>query len=78
VEVEVHAESDNRGLFCGQAEVPNYSSLAYIVIFDSDAPDSDLQRVADEADERSPYLQVFRKSLTLHREIRLVRSAAAA
>jgi len=78
VEVELRAESDVRGLFSGQAEVPNYSALGYVVTFDSDAPESDLQRVLDEADERSPDLQLFRTPQNLSREMRVVRTAAAA
>lgn len=78
VEVEVQVDADLRGMFCGQAEVPNYSRLAYLVSFDSDAPESDLQRVLDEADERSPYLQLFRKSLSVSRTMRVVPTAAVA
>jgi uncharacterized OsmC-like protein len=78
IEVELRADADIRGMFCGQAEVPNYRELSYIVTLDSDAPEGDLLRVLDEADERSPYLQIFKKTQTLHREIRLVRTAAAA
>ncbi|WP_291995520.1 OsmC family protein [Candidatus Accumulibacter sp. ACC003] len=77
VEVELRAEADLRGLFCGQAEVPNYRSLAYLVTFDSDASDSELQRVLDEADERSPDLQLFTKPQSLSREMRVIRTAAA-
>jgi uncharacterized OsmC-like protein len=78
VAVELRADADVRGLFCGQAAVPNYKSLAYFVTIDSDAPEGDLLRVLDEADERSPYLQLFRKSQSLSREVRAVRTAAAA
>ncbi len=58
--------------------MPNYRSLAYLVTFDSDAPESDLQRVIDEADERSPDLQLFRKAQSLSREMRVLRPAAVA
>lgn len=78
VEVELRADVDIRGLFCGQAEVPNHAALAYLVTFDSDAPESDLQRVLDEADERSPDLQLFKKPQSLSREMRVTRTAAAA
>lgn len=78
VEVELRADMDGRGLFCGQAEVPVYSDLTYIVTIDSDAPEGDLLRVLDEADERSPYLQLFKKPQSLRREIHLVRTAVAA
>lgn len=78
VEVELRADSDVRGIFCGQAEAPIYSNLTFTVTLDSDAPESDLVRVLDEADERSPYLQLFRTPQTVKREMRLVRSAVAA
>lgn len=78
VEVELHAEVDNRGIFCGQAQAPIYSSLTYIVTVDSDAPEADIQRVLDEADERSPYLVLFRTPQVLRREMHLVRGEALA
>lgn len=78
VEVELQADSDVRGLFCGQAQAPIYSDLAYVVTIDSDAPEADLLRVLDEADERSPYLQLFKRPQTLRREMHITRKAAAA
>jgi uncharacterized OsmC-like protein len=78
VEVELCAQVDIRGLFCGQAEVPNYGALAYLVTFDSDAPESALQRVLDEADERSPDLHLFRNSQSLSREMRVLPTVAVA
>ena len=78
IEVELRADVDIRGLFSGQAEVPNYGALAYLVTFDSDASESDLQRVLDEADERSPELQLFTNPPRLSREMRVVPTAAVA
>jgi uncharacterized OsmC-like protein len=78
VEVELRADSDLRSLYCGRTELPDYSALAFVVTLDSDAPESDLQRMLDEADERSPILRLFKASQRLHREVRVVRAAAAA
>ena len=78
LEVELRADSDVRGIFCGQEEAPIYSELAYVVTIDSDASEADLLRVLDEADERSPYLQLFKRPQTLRREMRIAQKTAAA
>lgn len=78
IKVELHTAIDNRGIFCGQAEVPIYADIAYVVTVDSDAPDADIERLLDEADERSPYLSLFRTPQKLRREIKIVRTAMAA
>lgn len=78
VEVELRADGDHRGLFRGQAQVPSYSGFTYIVTVDSDAPEADIQRVLDEADERSPYLAVFQTPQVLRREMKIVRADAVA
>jgi len=78
VEVELRAQMDHRGIFCGQAQAPTYSGLTYIVTVDSDAPEADLQRVLDEADARSPYLFLFQTPQVLRREMKMVRSPALA
>jgi uncharacterized OsmC-like protein len=78
IEVELHADSDLRGIFCGQAAAPIYSDLAFVVVVDSDAPESDVLRVLDEADERSPYLNLFRKAQPVRREVRIQRATATA
>ena len=78
VVVELHTSVDNRGIFCGQAEVPIYGDIAYVVTIESDAPQADILRLLDEADERSPYLNLFRRPQSLRREIRQVRTTAVA
>ena len=78
LEVELRADADVRGIFCGQQEAPIYSDLAYVVTIDSDASEADLLRVLDEADERSPYLQLFKRPQSLRREMRIAQKTAAA
>jgi uncharacterized OsmC-like protein len=74
VQVELRSDMDLRGIFCGMATTPAYNGITYIVTVESDAPEADIQRVLDESDERSPYLDVFRRPQKLRREIRIVRS----
>ena len=77
IAVELHTEADLRGLFCGQAEVPVYSNIRYAVTIDSDASDADIERLIDEGDARSPYLNLFRTAQTVQREVTLRRTAPA-
>ena len=77
IAVELHTEADLRGLFCGQAEVPVYSSIRYTVTIDSDASDADIERLINEGDARSPYLNLFRTAQTVQREVTLRRTAPA-
>ncbi len=73
VRVELRSEQDFRGIFCGMASVPSYNSIVYAVTVESDAPEADVLRVLDEADARSPYLEVFRNPQPLRRETKIVR-----
>jgi uncharacterized OsmC-like protein len=74
VQVEVQADIDLRGIFCGIATVPAYNGIAYVVTVESDAPEADILRVLDESDARSPYVDVFRRPQSLRRESKIVRS----
>jgi uncharacterized OsmC-like protein len=74
VQVELQADIDLRGIFCGIATVPTYNGITYIVTVESDAPEADVQRVLDESDARSPYVDVFRRPQSLRRESKIVRS----
>ncbi|HUJ85679.1 MAG TPA: OsmC family protein [Burkholderiales bacterium] len=74
VRVELHADVDLRGIFCGMATVPAYNGIIYVVTVESDAPEADIMRVLDEADARSPYVDVFRRPQSLRRETKILRS----
>ncbi|HME40713.1 MAG TPA: OsmC family protein [Steroidobacteraceae bacterium] len=74
VQIELQADMDLRGIFCGMTTVPAYNGITYVVTVDSDAPESDIRRVLDEADARSPYMEVFRRPQSLRRETKIVRS----
>lgn len=73
VRVELHSELDLRGIFCGMSTVPIYNGITYVVTVDSDAPEAEIERLLDEADARSPYLNVFRFPQSLRRETKIVR-----
>jgi len=74
VQVEMRADTDLRGIFCGMAAVPTYNGITYVVTVESDASEADILRVLDEADARSPYVDVFRRPQPLRREAKIVRS----
>lgn len=71
VEVEVQADFDD-GAFFGVSDAhPGYLEVRYEVSVTSDAPLEDLQRVADAADARSPYYDVFNRPQTIQRSLRV-------
>jgi uncharacterized OsmC-like protein len=74
VQIELQADIDLRGIFCGIATVPAYNGITYVVTVESDAPEADILRVLDESDARSPYVDVFRRPQSLRRESKIVRS----
>jgi uncharacterized OsmC-like protein len=75
IDVEVQAEYDTRGLF-GVGEVePGYREIRYVVTVKSEAPETAIRRVLDEADSHSPYHAVFSRPHELRRELRIERAA---
>lgn len=72
VEVEVQADYDDGALY-GTADVPpGYLEVRYTVTVESNAVETDIMRVLDEADEHSPYLDVFRRAQPCRRSARIV------
>ncbi len=72
LEVEVQADYDARGHY-GVADVtPGYTEVRYVVTIESEAPESDILKMLDEADARTPYLNVFAEPQPVRREVRLV------
>ena len=75
VAVEVHADTDTRGLL-GIAEIPaGYSDIRYVVSITSSAPPEDIIRVLDTAEGHSPYIDVFRRPHELRRIVRIATPA---
>jgi uncharacterized OsmC-like protein len=75
VAVEVHADTDTRGLL-GIAEVPaGYTDIRYVVSLTSPAPPADIIRVLDTAEGHSPYMDVFKCPHALRRIVHIATPA---
>jgi uncharacterized OsmC-like protein len=76
LEVEVRADYDVRGEYGLDAEIPAvYRALTYTVTVESPAPEADVLRVLDDADARSPWLQMYLRPVPARREVRFTRTA---
>lgn len=72
VEVEVQADYDAGGHY-GVAEVAaGYSQVRYVVTIESDAPEQEILRLLEIADERASYHDVFKRPVELRREVRIL------
>lgn len=72
LEVEVQADYDDGVLFgTVEAVPPGYLEVRYTVTVDSEAPEQDILRVLDEADNHSPYLDVFSRGQTCIRKVQI-------
>jgi hypothetical protein len=69
--VDVEADYDARGQYGVNESPAGYTALRCIVYVDSDSPPDEVFRMLDEADRRSPYLDVFRRAIPVVRETRI-------
>jgi len=75
--VDVEADYDDGAMFGTADDVPpGYTQVRYTVTVESRAPEADIVRMLDEADARSPYLDVFRRAQPCVRRVH-VRAAVA-
>jgi uncharacterized OsmC-like protein len=76
IEVEIQADYDDGALFGTAAKEipPGYLEIRYSVTIDSDAPEQDIIKMLGEADEHSPYLDVFRRGQACRRQVNIVSS----
>jgi uncharacterized OsmC-like protein len=73
LEVEIQADYDDGVLFGTVQQVPpGYLEVRYTVTVDSEAPEEDILRVLNEADKRSPYLDVFSRAQKCIRQVHIV------
>ena len=72
IEVEVQADYDDGALFGVSDSPPGYLDVRYTVTVESAAPAADIERVVDEGDAHSPYLDVFSRAQTCRRSLRIV------
>jgi uncharacterized OsmC-like protein len=77
LQVEVQADYDSRG-YHGAADVPaGYRQVRCIVTVESDAPEADVVALLDEADQHSPYRDVFTRAMDVRREVKFVNLKSA-
>lgn len=74
IEVEIQADYDDGALFgtAGADVPPGYLGIRYSVTVDSDASEADIIKMLDEADQHSPYLDVFRRGQTCLRQVNII------
>ncbi|HEY2347703.1 MAG TPA: OsmC family protein, partial [Puia sp.] len=73
IEVEVQADYDDGALFgTAPAVPPGYLEIRYVVAIESEAPEETILQLLDEADKHSPYLDVFKRSQTCRREVKII------
>ena len=73
IEVEVQADYDDGALFGTSVDVPpGYLEIRYVVTIESEATEETLMHLLDEADNHSPYLDVFKRSQTCLREVKII------
>jgi len=71
IEVEVQSDYDDGVLFGTSQGHPGYSEVRYIVSVKTDAPEADVLRVLDDADVKSPYLDVFARAQPCKRTVKI-------
>jgi len=73
LEVEVQASYDDGPLFGANEEVPpGYLQVKYIVRIESEAAEETILKLLDEADQHSPYLDVFARGQHCIREVKII------
>jgi hypothetical protein len=73
LEVELEADYDDGALFGSAAPdvPPGYLEIRYKVRVQSNASEEDILQLLDEADSKSPYLDVFRRAQTCKRSVEI-------
>ena len=72
LEVEVQADYDDGALLGTSNVAPGYIEVRYTVTIESEAAEEDILKMIDEADQHSPYLDVFSRGQTCKREVHIV------
>jgi hypothetical protein len=72
IEVEIQADYDDGALFGVSQNPAGYLDVRYVVTVESPASEHDVRRALDEGDAHSPYLEVFRRTQTCRREVRVI------
>jgi uncharacterized OsmC-like protein len=71
LEVEVQADYDDGALLGTTDVAPGYSEVRYIITIESDASEEDILKMLDDADQHSPYLDIFSHPQNCKRQVRI-------
>ena len=74
IRVTVEADYDVRAEFGVTEAPPGYRSMRYLVSVESDAPEAEVLRVLDRADDRSPWLDNLRRPVEITRQLTITPS----
>lgn len=77
LEIEIQADYDARGSYGVDSVAPGYNEVRYVVTIESPAPESEILALLDQADEHTPYLDIFRHPQAVRRQVRVRRPAEA-
>ena len=72
LEVEVQADYDDGALLGTTNVVPGYLEVRYTVTIESDATEEEVLKMLDDADQHSPYLDVFNRGQNCKREVHII------
>ncbi len=72
LEVEVQADYDDGALFGTSSRAPGYLQVRYTVSIESEASETEILHLLDEADRHSPYLDVFSRGQECVRQVHLI------
>src|SRR4249919_3816528 len=74
LEVEVQADYDDGALLGTSNVAPGYLEVRYTITIESDAAEDDILKMIDDADEHSPYLDIFSNPQNCKREVHIISS----
>src|SRR5689334_18562447 len=72
LEVEVQADYDDGALLGTSNVAPGYIEVRYTVTIESEAAEEDILKMIDEADQHSPYLDVFSRGQNCKRDVHII------
>ena len=71
LEVEVQADYDDGALLGTSNVAPGYLEVRYTITIESDAAEEDILKMIDDADQHSPYLDIFSNPQNCKREVHI-------
>ena len=72
LEISIEADYDDGALFATSNSNAGYSEVRYKVNIESPSSPAEIEAFLNEADKRSPYLDVFSRALSCKREVKLI------